>query len=66
MENSAAFSLQARPIRQMQADDGQPVCFASEPRDECANTACHMRHECFGDFLDSIAGNAGFHFGGSW
>ncbi len=52
MENIASYSLQARLIRQMQAADGQTVCYAAASSEHCLNKTCCWRHDCFDETLD--------------
>lgn len=60
MDESGWFNRHAKLIRQRQAEEGQRVCFATEPGDECSEIKCRLRHDCFGDFLDSLAANKSF------
>jgi hypothetical protein len=53
MEEIVAISLQTKLIRQMQADDGQEICFATSASYACLKNECCWRHDCFDEALDS-------------
>ncbi|HLP96934.1 MAG TPA: hypothetical protein VK149_00675 [Sideroxyarcus sp.] len=52
MGERESLSLQVTLVRQMQAREGQAVCFATKISNECDNSECCWRHDCFDEALD--------------
>lgn len=60
MNMKTGFSLQVELIRQMQAENGQIVCYATPASVRCTKrqSECAWRHDCF---LDAEEPDAGWH-----
>lgn len=52
MKNNAPFSIQCMLVRQMQVEEGQIACFATEASNDCSKKECVWRHDCFDEALD--------------
>lgn len=51
MDTNTGFSLQVELIRQIQADNGQTICYATPTSVGCTKkqNECTWRHDCFLD-----------------
>jgi hypothetical protein len=54
-------SHQVKLIREMQASDGQAMCYATNVAKDCSITYCPWRYDCFDDSLcDAIPSPGNF------
>ena len=53
MKMDASLSQQAQLIQQLQAVDGQAVCYATVVSRDCFNKECKWRRDCILEALDA-------------